>query len=123
MGIKSALTRLSLTARTKLINKGIGRQYFLGSQNPVVRATAFCARLSSQTPMQAIADAILNDCLNGDKIIEAAANVYRDHFRRFRFNAHESDALAILLLEKPRVQEDLLYGLSVVNLLKHLDLG
>jgi hypothetical protein len=124
MGIKRVFNDLSINFRTRLIGQGLGKKYFLQSHNPVVRATAFCARLNSETPLQAVADAILADCFAGDKIVEAAADIYRDHFlHKFRLNSHESDALASLLLSTPRFQEDLLYGLSVVNLVKHLGLS
>ena len=124
MGIKGVFINFSAKVRIGFIDRGYGRQYFKQSQNPAVRAAAFCANMNSETKLYQLAAAILTDCLEGNDINEPATAVYERHLSRFfRLDKWEKKDLAVILLESANAKDDSAYAVAVSNLLNRLNLS
>ncbi len=109
--------------RTALIRHGIGRQFFLSSWNPVVRAHAVCANYKARRINAGqLAEHILRDCFDVYNLNEDAAQIYAELIREVKL-AEEAKAVIRDQIQETVVRIDsVIFRDSATQLMRMLGL-
>lgn len=91
------------------------------SSNPVIRARATLNRFrDGNISLRFLADAIMRDCTNGNKINHKAFSVYQKFFEKFRLDAGDKYQMKQVFFAEIDRQNDPGHAVVVLEIMDHL---